>query len=124
MILLKICENLSHFSIEFALRQVDPSVAIPYWDSSLDENLPNARDSIMWSSDFMGEEDDVSAFEYGHHRDFFRRAMSYRRAHSAVLTSNESDAAVTVQRYLAIVKFDVICVRIASRSSHFRHRAM
>ena len=45
------------FSLEIALRQVDPDVALPYWDSTLDQNLPDARDSVLWSSDFFGDSD-------------------------------------------------------------------
>uniref|UniRef100_A0A183BW73 ShKT domain-containing protein n=1 Tax=Globodera pallida TaxID=36090 RepID=A0A183BW73_GLOPA len=32
-------------------------VSIPYWDSSLDQRLPNPADSIMWSANFMGAPD-------------------------------------------------------------------
>ncbi|RCN43576.1 common central domain of tyrosinase [Ancylostoma caninum] len=41
--------------VEIALRQVDPEIALPYWDSTLDENMPNSKDSIMWTNEFMGE---------------------------------------------------------------------
>ncbi|VDM67872.1 unnamed protein product, partial [Strongylus vulgaris] len=40
--------------VEFALRTVDASVAIPYWDSTLDSRLPTPSHSVMFSSELMG----------------------------------------------------------------------
>ncbi|CAA95805.2 Putative tyrosinase-like protein tyr-3 [Caenorhabditis elegans] len=41
--------------MEFLIRQVDPSLHLPYWDSSLDQNLPDSKDSILWTNEFMGD---------------------------------------------------------------------
>ncbi|KAH9507490.1 hypothetical protein Btru_051289 [Bulinus truncatus] len=39
---------------ETALRQVDPSVCLPYWDSTLDRQLKDPLQSSLWSPDFLG----------------------------------------------------------------------
>ncbi|XP_063441071.1 putative tyrosinase-like protein tyr-1 [Mytilus trossulus] len=40
--------------IENALREKVPNVTLPYWDNTLDANLPDPRLSITWSPLFLG----------------------------------------------------------------------
>ncbi|WKY04478.1 hypothetical protein Q1695_005466 [Nippostrongylus brasiliensis] len=39
---------------EVALQNEEPSVALPYWDSTLDQGLPDPSDSVMWSDELLG----------------------------------------------------------------------
>ncbi|KAK6061591.1 hypothetical protein COOONC_00753 [Cooperia oncophora] len=40
--------------LEIALRRVDPSVALPYWDSTLDSTIPNPAESSLFTNELMG----------------------------------------------------------------------
>ncbi|VDK68509.1 unnamed protein product [Litomosoides sigmodontis] len=43
--------------LEIALRLVDPDVSLPYWDSTLENAIPESTDTILFSKDLMGEND-------------------------------------------------------------------
>ncbi|KAL3860838.1 hypothetical protein ACJMK2_010902 [Sinanodonta woodiana] len=44
---------------EEALRQLSPQVSLPYWDSTLDFDMADPSESIIWSSAFLGNGDGV-----------------------------------------------------------------
>uniref|UniRef100_A0A2C9KDQ8 Tyrosinase copper-binding domain-containing protein n=1 Tax=Biomphalaria glabrata TaxID=6526 RepID=A0A2C9KDQ8_BIOGL len=39
---------------ENALRQVDPRICLPYWDSTLESELNNPLESSLWSAEYFG----------------------------------------------------------------------
>ncbi|TMS37557.1 hypothetical protein L596_004462 [Steinernema carpocapsae] len=41
--------------LEMAFRKFYPDLGLPYWDSTLDENLPDLKDSVWFSDDLMGD---------------------------------------------------------------------
>ncbi|KAK6745940.1 hypothetical protein RB195_012197 [Necator americanus] len=51
--------------LEIALRRVDPTVALPYWDSTLDSTLPNPRDSSMFTNELMGRQGPDGSIQTG-----------------------------------------------------------
>ncbi|CAG9529666.1 unnamed protein product, partial [Cercopithifilaria johnstoni] len=43
--------------LEIALRIIDPDVSLPYWDSTLENAIPESTDTILFSKELMGEND-------------------------------------------------------------------
>lgn len=51
--------------MEMALRQYDPTVALPYWDSTLDAALDDPTASVMWSDELMGSTNSAGTLDSG-----------------------------------------------------------
>lgn len=45
------------FRYEEALREIDSTVTLPYWDSTLDQYMDDSAESLLFSADFMGNGD-------------------------------------------------------------------
>jgi hypothetical protein len=45
--------------LELVYRTLNPDQGLPYWDSTLDNNLPEPKDSVIFSEHLMGEADAV-----------------------------------------------------------------
>ncbi|KAH3755414.1 hypothetical protein DPMN_190110 [Dreissena polymorpha] len=68
-------------AVEEKLREVDPDVTLAYWDYSMDYYLPLPSDSVIWSSCFAGNGDDVVSegpfrFMYGGFNELIRRDIA------------------------------------------------
>jgi hypothetical protein len=95
---------VNYFSLEIALRRVDPEVALPYWDSTLDQNMPDARDSILWTPEFFGESDSVGNVingPYANWQTVQGRAdiLRHNGAKGTLFTNNEVDTILRAVRY-------------------------
>ncbi|KAK0425739.1 hypothetical protein QR680_009353 [Steinernema hermaphroditum] len=87
--------------MEIAIRQIDPTLALPYWDSVLDQNLPDARDSIMFSEEFMGTTDaagNVVTGAFGGWRTLQGRPNILRKVGAQANLFRESDVQFVLQQ--------------------------
>ncbi|KIH65289.1 hypothetical protein ANCDUO_04392, partial [Ancylostoma duodenale] len=51
-------EYLKRFELVIRRHLPDPNMGVPYWDSTLDSELPDPLDSLIFSDIFLGEIDD------------------------------------------------------------------
>ncbi|RCN33518.1 shTK domain protein [Ancylostoma caninum] len=56
--------------LEIAIRRVDPTLALPYWDSTMDGAIPSPADSVLWGNELMGTQDSTGAVRTGAFRNW------------------------------------------------------
>ncbi|EPB70905.1 common central domain of tyrosinase [Ancylostoma ceylanicum] len=96
--------------VEIALRQVDPTIGLPYWDSTLDESLPDPTMSVLWSDELMGKPDSDGHVRRGAFRNwtildgsrYFRRNIGAR---GQLMTRREIDTVVTARDMSLLLSF-------------------
>ncbi|KAK6024595.1 hypothetical protein OSTOST_09595, partial [Ostertagia ostertagi] len=66
--------------VEIALRRVDPSLALPYWDSTLDETLPNPAQSCIWGNELMGTQGSDGSVRTGAFRNWLTGSRVFTRS--------------------------------------------
>lgn len=58
--------------MEIAIRQIDPELSLPYWDSVLDSALPQPKDSVLWTDELLGTTNTRGYIVGGDFKDFSR----------------------------------------------------
>ncbi|KAK6038030.1 common central domain of tyrosinase, partial [Cooperia oncophora] len=79
-------EYLKRFELIIRHYLPDPNMGVPYWDSTLDAELPEPSDSIMFSNIFLGETNDdgfVVTGPYANWTTMEGRASIYREVGSS-----------------------------------------
>lgn len=56
--------------LEIALRRVDPTIGLPYWDSTLDSTIPNPAQSCLWGNELMGTQSSDGTVQSGAFRNW------------------------------------------------------
>ncbi|RCN40660.1 common central domain of tyrosinase [Ancylostoma caninum] len=83
--------------VEIALRQIDPTIGLPYWDSTLDQALPDPSMSVLWSDELMGRPDSD-----GQGSRYFRRRIGAR---GQLMTRSEIEKVVTAPDISLLLSF-------------------
>ncbi|XP_060569873.1 putative tyrosinase-like protein tyr-3 [Ruditapes philippinarum] len=70
---------LAHFEQE--MKKINPSVSLPYWDYTIDYEIPQPYESIFWTPCFFGENNDTVQsgpfkFMYGAHGGIISRQLA------------------------------------------------
>ncbi|XP_045172669.2 putative tyrosinase-like protein tyr-3 isoform X2 [Mercenaria mercenaria] len=84
---------LVHFEQE--MRRINPSVSLPYWDYTIDHDIPQPFESVLWTPCYFGENN--ATVQTGPFRFFYG-------AHGAVISR---DVAVNVRSTRLISKTDI-----------------
>ncbi|RCN28347.1 hypothetical protein ANCCAN_25907 [Ancylostoma caninum] len=85
------------YRVEIALRGVDPTIGLPYWDSTLDQALPDPSMSVLWSDELMGRPDSD-----GQGSRYFRRRIGAR---GQLMTRSEIEKVVTAPDVSLLLSF-------------------
>ena len=51
--------NIYYFSFEQALKKYHSAITVPYWDSTLDQGLPDPNHSQIWTDSLFGSRDGI-----------------------------------------------------------------
>jgi hypothetical protein len=63
------------------MKKINPSVSLPYWDYTIDYEIPQPYDTVLWTPCFFGENNDTvtsSSFKflYGAHGAVIARQLA------------------------------------------------
>uniref|UniRef100_A0A183CFJ5 Tyrosinase_Cu-bd domain-containing protein n=1 Tax=Globodera pallida TaxID=36090 RepID=A0A183CFJ5_GLOPA len=100
---------------EIALRLIDPTLAMPYWDSVMDNYLPDPQDSIFFSPLFVGDTDPNGFVVNGPFA--YWRTLEGR---STILRDLGKDAQLFTERQLAAVAAERNIWNVLSYTVPFR----
>ncbi|XP_060569905.1 putative tyrosinase-like protein tyr-3 isoform X2 [Ruditapes philippinarum] len=85
---------LAHFEQE--MKKINPSVSLPYWDYTIDYDIPQPYDTVMWTPCFFGDNNDTvstSSFQflYGAHGAVIARHIAEDCSSSRFINKTDMD---------------------------------